>query len=661
MKKPLLILFILSCFYSITLAQDFPYGTVSPQEMDMKNYDKDTSAHAVVLNEYGSSRLVVANDNYIKLIFEYHVKIKIFDAKGFDNGTVALKIRNDENNSITDEIYDITGNTYYKDENGLMQKVSFDPKKVYTTRDYKYESTSKFTMPGVRNGCVIEYKYVLASPFFQSHFHPWEFQSNIPKVFSEYEAHIPGQYNYNASIKGNLKLTKTKAELERDCFSTQGAKSDCSDMVYGMADIPAFVEEDYMTSPKNFISAISFELVDHLDPYSGAKIRGTAEWKDIDYTLKTDQSFGGQLKRKELLKERIVPVVAGKTDDLEKAKAIYVYLQKWFKWNEYIGIYSSDGIKKALDSHSGSAADINISLIAALKSAGINTEAVLLSIREHGVVNDLYPALNDFNYIIAKANIGDKSYLLDATDPLLPFGTLPLKCLNDKGRVFSLDKPSYWMDLNLPQKQSSTYSLDFTLQDNGKIKGTIINFSIGYEAYKKRVAIKKFNTTDEYVEDINSRLPKLKILKSEITNLDSLDLPLEEKYEVEINLFDKLNSDRLTFNPFFLDKITTNPFKLTERSFPVDWGMSSDERFILTMHMPPQYVIETPPQLMAIALPNKGGKFLTTYDTENNTFTFSHVIQFNKSIYSSEEYPYLKELYNKIIQSEKAEMVFKKK
>jgi len=37
------------------------------------------------------------------------------------------------------------------------------------------------------------------------------------------------------------------------------------------------------------------------------------------------------------------------------------------------------------------------------------------------------------------------------------------------------------------------------------------------------------------------------------------------------------------------------------------------------------------------------------------------VIQFNKGIYSADEYPYLKEFYNKIIQSEKAEIVFKKK
>ena len=132
----------------------------------------------------------------------------------------------------------------------------------------------------------------------------------------------------------------------------------------------------------------------------------------------------------------MVPVIAGKTDDLEKAKAIYAYIKKWFKWNNYIGFDTYTGVKKAYETHSGSIGDINVALIDALNSAGINTEAVLLSTRDNGLINELYPAVNDFNYVIAKANIGDKSYFLDATDALLPFGILPLKCLNNKGARF---------------------------------------------------------------------------------------------------------------------------------------------------------------------------------------------------------------------------------
>jgi hypothetical protein len=658
MNKALLTLFTLFGALQFAAAQDFPFGKVTAEEMELKNYAKDTSAHAVVLQEYGKSRIDVTNDDNIKLIYEYHVKIKIFNNKGFDNGTVQIPVYNNSDADSYENVDDIAGITFYKDDNGLTQKVELENNKIYPVKENKHWANYKFALPGLRNGCVIEYKYRIESPYFEN-FHSWHFQDDIPKIYSEYEVHIPGFWNYNASLRGGLKLTKNKSEIEKVCFSSHGASCDCSKMVYGMSDIPAFVGEDYMTSPKNFLSAINFELVEYVNPYNGVKHKITKEWKDVDYELKTNPYFGSQLKRKGLFKDKLVPVIAGQTDDLGKAKAIYSYIQKTFKWNDFYGIYT-DGLGKPLDQHSGSVADINLSLVTALNAGGINAEAVLLSQRNHGIVNTLYPVIGDFDYVVAKVNIGDKNYLLDATDPMLPFGMLPFKCLDDKGRVFSLDKPSYWIDLNLPQKEKSMQTLDLTLDENGKLKGTLTKYSIGYEAYIKRVAIKKYNSTDEYVEKLNAESPKLKILKSEISGLDSLDQPLTEKYEIEFDAYNKL-ANNLSFNPFFWDRIKTNPFKLDERSFPVDRGMALDERLTLIIHLPAQYTIEAPPQNFAVALPNNGGKFLTNYQPDDNMFTFSNIIQLNRPVYSSEEYPYLKEFYNKIIQSEMSEMVFKKK
>jgi len=657
MKKALLIALITIGIQQLASAQDFKEGLVQ-EEVSMQKYDKDPEAHAVYLNEFGNSRIDITSDDRIRLIHDYHAKIKIFDNKGLASGTIEIPVHN--NDEVSEEVMDITGTTYYTDDNGLVQKMDLDPKKVFKVKDYKYGGTIKFAMPALRNGCVVEFRYKLITPFWDS-FRRWEFQDNIPKIHSQYEVHIPGFWTYNAALKGALKLSKTSSELERECFTSHGSKSDCSHIMYAMNDIPAFIEEDYMTSPKNFLSAIDFELVEWINPYSSVKTIVSKEWKDIDRQLKIDENFGSQLKRKDLMKERVASVIAGKTTDMDKAEAIYTYLQKWYKWNDYIGITSSDGIKRAMDAHTGSTGDINLSLITALNASGINTEAVLLSTREHGNINTLYPVLSDFNYVVAKANIDGKSYFLDATDPLLSFGLLPLKCLNDKGRVISLDKPSYWVELSGLQKTNNTRALDLTLLDNGKIKGTITNYYTGYEAYKKRKAIKKFNSVDEYIEDLDAKLPKLKILKSNISNLDSLNLPLGEVLEVEIDAFENMNKAQLVFNPFFLNKIINNPFKLAERDYPVDWGMASDERLLLTMHLPSQYIVETPPQNVAFALPNNGGMFATSYDNQGDTFTVSNITRFNKGIYSPNEYPYLKELYNKIILTEKADMVFKKK
>jgi len=660
--KKLLPLSILALLFSISaLAQDFAYGTYSVNEIEMKKYDKDTSAHAVVLNEFGDARIGVNSDDNLRMYFTYHVKIKIIDNKGFKNGDVEIPIYGGDNN-LFESVDEIKGVVYYTDDNGGFNKADLDPKKVYTVKQDKHWNTIKFAMPNLHPGCVIEYSYHLESPYFWDNFHSWQFQSDIPKEYSEYLVHIPAYFNYKAALRGGRKLTKNVAELETDCISIRGVKNACSKISYGMKDIPAFVEEDYMTSRKNYLAAVSFELEDYVDPYTGVKRKVTKEWADIDYQIKSNEDIGSQLKKKDLFKEKIIPVIANQPDELSKAKAVYAYIQKWFKWNNYIGIFSTDGIRKAIDLHSASVPDINISLIAALNAAGIKAEAVLLSTREHGAINTLYPGVGDFNYLIAKANIGEKSYLLDASDQLLPFNTLPMKCLNDKGRVFSLDKPSYWIDLDkTPQREDETYNIELALQDNGKMKGTITRFSIGYDSYLKRKEIKKFNTTDEYVENLDESLPRLKILKSDISNIDSLNLPLTEKYEVEINAYDNLNNNKLTFDPYLFSKVKVNPFKMTDRDYPVDWGMPSNDRYLITIHLPSGYEVESSPKNIAISLPNNGGKFVTSFVSEGNDFTFSYITQFNKSIYNPYEYPALKELYNKIIQTEKEEIVLKKK
>jgi hypothetical protein len=657
MKKLLLILSFLIAPIALW-AQDFEFGQFKQEELDMVKYAKDTSAHAVVLHEFGKTWLSSADRT--PLVHDYHTKIKIFDSQAFDQGTIEIPIYKSDNNRF-DEVSGIEGVTYYKDANGLVQRTELDPKQIFTVHQNKYFDVVKFTFPNLHKGCIIEYKYRLEMPRIWT-FKTWNFQADIPKIYSEYEAHLPAAYNYNITLRGPYKLTDNKAELERDCFAPGGGvKCDCSKMNFIMADVPAFVPEEYMTAPKNFISAIYFELSDYTDMNTGAKIKVAKEWKDVDYDMKHDDGFGGQIKRSSLMKDRTQSVIAGKTDEMDKAKAIYDFVKKNYKWDDFYGWRSDDGIKKALNDHSGSVAEINLTLIAALNAAGINTEAVLLSTREHGLVNKLYPVETDFNYVVAKANIAGQSYLLDATEPLLPFGLLPMRCINDQGRVMSMDKPSYWIDLVASQRKSRTYSLDLTLQDDGKMKGTMISYSAGYEAFDKRGAIKKFNSVDEYVEDFDNKLKKIKILKSEIQNLDSLDKPLMEKYDIEIDAYKDLNNSRISFNPFFIDRITENPFKLQDRTYPIDRGAMYDDKFMLTLHIPQQLAVESLPQDIGLTMPLQGGRFLVNYTKTEDGIQFSHITQFNKSVYSIAEYPYLKELFNKIIQAGTAEIVFKKK
>ena len=182
--------------------------------------------------------------------------------------------------------------------------------------------------------------------------------------------------------------------------------------------------------------------------------------------------------------------------------------------------------------------------------------------------------------------------------------------------------------------------------------------SSGYEAYNKRNAIKKFNSTDEYVEDLDERYPKIKFTKSEFQNIDSLEKSLLESFEIEIKA---QGNGQVNVNPYFLNRIKENPFKLTERTYPVDLGAISESRVVMNLKFPESFQIVNKPQPLAISLPNQGGRFITQTTVEGNTLTLSCFLQHTKSVYSSEEYFYLKELYNKIIQTQQSDIIIKKK
>ena len=637
-------------------AQDFEFGKLSDTDLVMKRYNKDTTAHAVVLREFGKAWV---NNGYWPIVFEYHVRIKIFDSKAFDKGDVTIELcRSDNGTSETANF--IKATTYYPDDNGAIQHADINAANIFRENVDKYHDLVKFALPKLREGCVIEYSYTTESPYILN-FHGWDFQSDIPKIYSEFEANIPDVFEYKVTLRGLLKFNKNTVKSTTCIFNNYyGGVGRCLVFTYAMADIPAFEQESYMLAPKNYRSALYYELASELDGKGMRQLIST-DWGSVDAEFKREDIFGRLHRRNNLLRDSLPKAIVRQPDKLEKAKAVYNFIQKQLKWDGKFGLFSEDGIKKANDLHTGSSADVNISLIEALNAAGIKTDAVLLSTRDNGVVNKMLPVISDFNYVIAKVDINNQTYLIDATDPLLPFGLLPQRCINDQGRVMSVNKPSYWIDLVQTQKKQSSAVINLNLQPDGKVNGTITAYLLGYDAYEKRIEIKKYNTVDEYMEHFAGNLQNIRITKWKIDGIDSLDQPVTETFDIELKTDNKFNTNDITINPAFWDPITENPFTLPERHYPVDMGITTKHTLVLSINYPDGYTFTSKPEPLGMALPNNGGKFVTDIDMEQNSIKYSQSMEFKKAIYSPQEYPYLKELFNKIIQNQKATIIFTKK
>ena len=651
MQRLIFFLFLFGSIGCFAQEKGFPYGQATYRELEITKYLPDSAAAALVLDEFGEAFI---NDEF-NLQFTYHARIKILKTEGVKQGTFEILLRKSEGRA--EKITSVKGSSF-NIENGSMRESKLEPKSVYSENYNKFYNIQKFAIPNVKVGSVIEVMYTLESPFIYN-FRSWEFQSDIPKLKSEYLCIIPGIYHYNVSLRGFLKLSKNESELVKSCFTPPGRSADCARMRYGMKDIPAFREEEFMTAKSNFLSVINFELA-QINYFDGRKDKITKEWKDVEEELRQHSEFGVQIKRgKDILDRQIETIIAGESDEKAKAEKIYEFIKGWYRWNEVYGKYSEFGIKKAFDSKVGNVGDINLSLIAALKYAGVSVEPVILSTRDNGLPTEVYPVMSDFNYVVAKATIAGKSYMLDATDDFYPFGLLPERCLNGKGRVVGTSE-SHWEDLKPIERQRTTSIVNLELSNKG-LTGTVQTTYSGYAAVNERKKIKKFSGQQEYINAISNRLHDITIRTFTIENVDNLHKPLVVNLDIELDIGDLPGGGTFLFSPFVIDQWKRNPFRSGERLFPVDFGASLEEILILNLTYSPDFELDEIPGKVALKLPANGGHFISEVNDAANKVSMANTLVIAKPIFTSQEYHYLKELFNNVVATEQTQLVFKKK
>ncbi len=652
MKKEVIIILLLILLSIKSYAQKnkiYTFGSITQQEHEMKIYPKDSTANAVFLFENGETKFKNTRHG-ISISTTYYAKIKIFTTEGFDNATIEIPIYH--NSERAEKVKDIRAVTHNKYELSSLKKEN-----IFTEKINKNWSLIKFTMPNIKEQCIIEYQYTLDSPF-KFNFTGWKFQSEIPKIYSRFYALIPGNYDYNRRLLGYKKLHVNKADIKKACFSVPGASkdADCEELTYVMQDIPAFIEEDYMTSKKNYLSSLKFEL-SKFTSFQGLDYKYTKNWKSVDKEFKTEKSIGKQLRKVDYLKKRIPESLFTISNNLEKAKAVYTYIKNHYTWNSKIKLFKDVNVKKAFEEKFGNSTEINIALINALNATGLKADIVLVSTRDNGLPTKLHPVITDFNYAIARIEIDDIEYLIDATDKLQPFGMLPFKTLNTYGRVMDFKKGSYWIDIKPHKINLTRISMNLKMNTNGNFEGQMQKAYNGYKGIDKRRKV-NLNSEEEYLEKIEEKHDKLTINSYKNTNLDSINKPLKELFDITIE--SELNNKIVILNPFLDSKISTNPFKLKERSYPIDFGYPWSFQFSLKLDIPEHYKIKSLPNNTAFKLPNNGGKYIYNISQKGNEIRLISRFSILRSYFTPDEYPFLKEFFNQIIKTQNSLITLEK-
>lgn len=642
-------------------AQTYDLGKVTVAELKEKANPKDTAAPAAILFKKGKTFFTFTKDKGFSANHVYEFKIKIYKKEGLKWADQKVRFYIGYENLSEDRL-EFSNAVTYNLENESIVKTKLGNQGAFTKKVNKFWDEKIITLPNVKVGSIIEYKYILKSDNIVK-LPDFDFQYDIPVNYFEYKTDIPEYYIYKPILVGghkvetDSKLTNGSQSFEDDYNKTKSISYKQISAFYKGNDIPALTKEPYIDNIDNYKGSIQHELERVRYPDQPVKDY-TITWEGVANTIFKDKSFGKELNERDFLLEDVKKLLTNVESQKERLNIIFKFVQNKMNWNEENDYYTQKGVKKAYTDQTGNVAEINFILISMLKLAGIEVNPVLVSTIQNGI--PVYPTRTGFNYVIAAAQIEDKQILLDATHKFTYPGILPLNVLNWKGRLIKDDGTSQEIDL-VPSTMSKEYSSLMVKIDNlGKIEGKIRIQRTDYDAYLFRVENANKNQ-ENYLEKLEEQLGDSKISNYTIDNKKTnVQEPVLETFSLNADNRVEIIGGKMFINPLLFFTRSKNPFTQEVRQMPVYFGYPTQEKFNLNIEIPEGYEIESLPNPIKIASENKEIVYMLNTSGEGNKIRIISSKEINNSIFAADQYNGLKDLFQKMIASQNEKIVLKK-
>lgn len=675
MKFHLLMLTLCVLFFyeSFGKEEKVKFGKIDKSHLEMKIYDKDSSAVALVLYENGTSKIEYQQNIGWRLVFNKHQRIKILKKEGvkYADFQIGLSKSNNESEDLG-SLKAITFNL----EGGKIVKSELSKKDVHLEEVNSGNELKSFTLPNVKVGSVIDIRYNIDCKMFFRNMRPWKFQHDIPTLYSEYHVRIPEYFNFRKFVLGfeqfsvqeedinpvtinlsGISRSTENSNVTRSTHNNEQVKYINKNYHWIAEDMPSFVKEAYVSSADNYVQQVQFELQSIKFPHERLYTYSRS-WESINNNLKEDDDFGkvvfGSIK---ILEEKVHKLIKETASDEEKVAQLLNYVQSNYKFDGNYSIYSK-GLKKVEKDMNGNVADINLYLTALLRTAGFEAKPVVLSTRANGAF--VYPTVTGFNYVVVQCKLNDKNILLDGTNKYCCVNEIPFFCLNGSGLVVGGSQPE-WIELLEIGTSELRYAAEINIGSEGQLSGQLKILRKGYSANRFRNKVGKYNSIDEYLKAFEEDMPDWEIEKHSLENFNSLEKHVSESIHLKINNKCIYAGDRIYLSPIIFNPETENPFKLKERKYPVDFGYKIRNMEMSVLNIPEGYVIEEIPESINMALPER--KVFFSYGINKLSETKIQVISsivFKQSIYLAEDYQNLKALINQMIEKHKQQIILKK-
>lgn len=382
------------------------------------------------------------------------------------------------------------------------------------------------------------------------------------------------------------------------------------------------------------------------------------------------------------IRSKVAELVAGKTTDLERMRALTSFLQREVRYVAIllgIGGYQPHAAPEVFQLRYGDCKDKATLLAVMLDQIGIQSIPVLVNSERSYARADTPANMFQFNHVILAIRLPDeledssllatveqdgrRLLIFDPTDEITPLGRIRGQLQGGVG-LLSLAENSRLITLPqlAPDQSGIRRTARFVLSEQGVLAGEVKEKITGQEALNQRGFMRSSNRESDKTRVVEARLSEslasFQLVNATARNRDAFDLPLEWDYRISAPSYARRAGDLLMVRPRVLG---VNAFLLPEGRPRVYDLLISESRINqdeVIIDLPAGYVVDTlPPPVELDAgfatyrsrteVTGSQLKYTRTYEVRTLTVPVARIGEYNR-------------MQNEIARDERAVVVLKK-
>ena len=656
MRRLTFFILLLACAtaFGQSISVNPKFGEISDAEVDMTTFSSDTSAAALIL--YSEETYNVTFDASLEFLQTHSVRrrIKILKEAGRDYADFRVLYYTDK--SLSESVSGIKVSTFNRDGDRISE-TKMDKKLVFTEPYSDGVNVVSFTAPEVRVGSVIDVYYEIKSLRYYK-FDDVYLQQDIPVNMAVARYSMAEYFFAKGSMRGYYPVDVETEETESNIsvsgrpvyFRTKSA-------IYTAKDLPAMSSEPLCYAPRQYRSAISYEMTRFVYP-GMSPVNFNTTWSEVDVAVRESNIWTETRGKCRFADEVLALKDDGKSEKqlIADVRDLVVSKVEWDGTRKLVPRKSSEILK----SKTGSAADINALTGSALKELGFEVEPLLIRRRSSGYLPEYLVSTNAFDlFILCITTPSGAQYYLDAARKEGYLNVLSDDFLVTNARLVHPEGPvGEWRDISELTTNQIIVSTEMNLGSDGLIEGKMVGRSYNQCSFALKESYGRYDSPDGFIEE-EEQEENVEIIGLDFEGNDkfSAEAILSETFERECTK----SGDMIYVNPFATKFHNRSSFRLGKRQTPIDLPYKYRVTYQAKINIPQGYQVEEMPTSLAYTCgPLNSRVQLSCTRSSESQISVTSVFQLGERFAYAEDYPDIRAYWEQVCNIYEKVIVLKK-